>query len=241
MLTIENHLDATAPIIKPGYLASSARVNDLDLMRIAPNIFFEARKQSFTSPSSTNATPADIVEVVSEMYGPLMRDKVRSVGTMAHKPRQLINVTSLESSDDLITIFHEAGHLEDATLTDEYYRAIQRLMTKSTEFQTEDLLNAYAQLGGKAAVVKERYVTPSLFDDLVHVVTWERNANTHGLHLIRSLNKPHRLFPSDVDLHRVKKTMQVQLLGYANFNKGALNPYLTKDQKRTLDLLTEVQ
>lgn len=234
-ITLENHLDRKNPIRKTGYHAKSLRVNGHSISDIVPNVFFEARKQQ------VDAITSDIIELVGDSYGPMVRDKMRLMGTHAFPRQRLINLTSLENGDDLVTLFHERVHLDDTTLTDDYFRATRRLLTKSIEYQLGDYAQALQQLAGtETTQQRKRHMAPKLFADLERVVTWERNANVHALQRLRGLNAPLRLFTTDDDLVRVKKSMQVQLLSYTNFNKGSFNPFLTKEQKQRLDALAEV-
>lgn len=208
-------------------------------------MFFEARKPSIPDApiqvQQVDAITSDIIELVGDTYGPMVRDKMRQMGTSAFPKPRLINLTSLENGDDLVTLFHERGHLEDPTLSDDYFRAIRRLLKKSVEFQLSDWADSLQQIAGNETTTqRKRRISPKLFGDLERVVTWERNANVHALDRLRKLNAPLRLFPTDDDLMRVKKSMQVQLLSYTNFNKGSFNPFLTKEQKQRLDALAEV-
>lgn len=171
-------------------------VNGVNLADELPAIFFELRPQEgkvFKENGTLSQT--ELKNRMDEEANPLMRHVLKRYGTSTGLGSKNIFMTVFSSADDLVALFHEAGHILDP----KYFGSEYHCATFFHAFDKSILtMDGTIQSDRFAAIKRWKFI-----------IERETAANVNGLKKIEGLKDKVDLFPDDPDLLRAKKFLEL--------------------------------
>lgn len=186
-------------------------VNGVNLEGEIPAIFFELRPQSGKVFKENPTLGKDeLQEEMKKEANPLMRHALRLFGTATAFGSKSIFMTVFSTADDLISLFHEVGHILDP----QYFGSEYKLTAFAHAFDKSILsVDGTIQADRFAAIKRWKFIMER-----------EVAANNNGLIKIGELREKVDLFPNDPDLLRVRKSFEFKTMSYL----GMANSWFSK-------------
>lgn len=170
--------------ISPGYQVLSLEVNKFNLSKhLSPIVLTPLQDQLKSFENKTH---------------PLSIQYSRQSGSSAAKDSRTIILSSLNTGDDLIVLFHENAHLKIPFISDYHtFSEIERLWKYD-----DTCIPSYTQRV------------------YLNVLKEESNANQGAFKHLKRTGAAKKLFPNDPNLFRVKKSLVTSTLTYVNAAEG---------------------
>ncbi len=212
-------------------MGDTITVNGVDISSVIPKVFFLARPETQkTSHFASMSIPTDTIQTSTDI---LTKQKLRRIGTTALHTQKIPVMSSMDNADDLISLFHEQGHLNTDNKQHDSTSARRRLDNKSNDIGME-LYNTLDKLQLRKKTDGATPHTTTIYEDLNTILDEERAASINAKALLSEKTMASTIFPSDPQCSKMTDFLHRQLITYANYAEGYFNKYLTKDQQAKL-------